>query len=62
MALNKAFSAPIIYMVEAEHLAKFIKEPALAINLAAITSPTTADKLGTTLFILLFKYSSNFSQ
>jgi hypothetical protein len=61
IALNKAFSAPIIYIVEAEHLAKLIRDPALAISLAAITSPTTADRFGATVFILFFKYSSNFS-
>ena len=45
-------------MVEPGYLAKLIKDPALAINLAAITSPTTADKLGATTIILLIRYSS----
>ena len=42
-------------MVDAGHLAKLIKEPLLAISLAAIISPTTADRLGATTCILLVK-------
>lgn len=41
MALNKAFSAPKIYTVEAGNLAKFNKEPAWEINLAPTNSPNT---------------------
>ena len=40
-------------------LAKLIKEPAFAINLAAIISPTTQLKLGATCYILETKYLSN---
>lgn len=39
MALNKAFSAPKIYTVEAGNLAKFTKEPAWDTNLAPTNSP-----------------------
>jgi len=40
MAVNKAFSAPKIYTVEAGNLAKFTRLPAWAIKRAPTTSPT----------------------
>jgi hypothetical protein len=38
-ALNKAFSAPRIWIVEAGYLARVLNEPEWAINLAATFSP-----------------------
>ncbi|KAH3686773.1 hypothetical protein WICPIJ_002252 [Wickerhamomyces pijperi] len=54
-ALKRAFSAPKIWMVEAGDLAKEIKEPEWAINLAPTNSPTKAVKFGAMAFILEFK-------
>jgi hypothetical protein len=57
MALNKAFSAPKIWTVEAGHFAKFTKDPAWQIKRAPTNSPTTAVKLGAKACILFFRYS-----
>ena len=43
---GRAFSAPRICTVEAGCLARFISEPACAINLAPTSSPTTVVRLG----------------
>lgn len=51
-ALNKAFSAPKIYIVEAAALAKFTRDPAYVISLAATLSPTKIYKFGETAFNL----------
>lgn len=57
IALNNAFSAPKIWMVEAGHLAKFTKLPAWLINLAPTSYPTTAVKFGAKACILFLRYS-----
>lgn len=59
MALNKAFSAPRIYTVEAGYLARLIKDPAWEISLAPTNSPSIFVRLGAIAFILFFKYSLN---
>ena len=59
-ALNKAFSAPRIYIVEAGYFARFIRLPEWAISLAATNSPINTVKLGATAPILFFKYSAKF--
>lgn len=56
-ALNKAFSAPKIWMVEAGYLAKVLNEPEWAISLAATVYPMSSVKFGETISILFFKYS-----
>merc|ERR1719145_403643 len=58
-ALNKAFSAPRIWTVEAGCLARFIKVPAWAINLAPTNSPTSTVKLGAIAIMRFFRYSYN---
>merc|ERR1719342_531007 len=58
-ALNKAFSAPRIWTVEAGCLARFIKVPAWAINLAPTNSPTSPAKLGAIAIMRFFRYSYN---
>ena len=55
-ALNKAFSAPKIWIVEAGYLAKVLKDPEWAISLAAIFSPISSVRLGETIYILFFRY------
>ena len=57
IALNKAFSAPKIWIVEAGHLAKLTKLPAWQINLAPTNYPTTVVKLGANACILFLRYS-----
>merc|ERR1712019_11834 len=47
-ALNKAFSAPKIWTVEAGYLAKLVNEPACDINLAPTISPIKAARFGAT--------------
>lgn len=59
-ALNKAFSAPKIYIVEAGSLARFIKLPAWEISLAATNSPTSIVRFGATAAILFLRYSARF--
>ena len=56
-ALNKAFSAPKIWIVEAGYLANVESEPEWAISLAATFSPIKVVRLGETDYILSFKYS-----
>lgn len=56
-ALNKAFSAPKIWIVEAGYLARVLKDPECAINLAATFSPIKLVKLGETFSILSLRYS-----
>merc|ERR1719429_126436 len=58
-ALNRAFSAPNICTVEAGCLARFIKVPAWAINLAPTNSPTSTVKLGAIAIMRFFRYSYN---
>lgn len=55
-ALNNAFSAPKICMVEAGYFAKVLKDPECAISLAATLYPIRVVKLGETISILFFKY------
>ena len=59
IALNKAFSAPNIYMVEPGYLAKFTKDPAWEINLDPINSPTNTVKFGAMAYIRFLRYSFN---
>jgi len=61
IALNKAFSAPKIWMVEPGYLAKFIKLPAWEINLDPINSPTKTVKFGAMAYILFLRYSFKLS-
>lgn len=56
-ALNKAFSAPKICIVDAGYLAKVLKDPECAISLAATFYPIKVVKFGETISILFFKYS-----
>ena len=56
-ALNKAFSAPKIWMVEAGYLAKVLKEPEWAISLAAIDYPMRLVRFGDTISIRSLRYS-----
>ena len=56
-ALNKAFSAPRIWMVEAGYLDKVLKAPEWAISLAATVSPMRLVRLGETIDILSLRYS-----
>ncbi len=55
-ALNKAFSAPKIWIVEAGYLAKVLNEPEWEISLAATVYPMSSVRLGDTIYILFFKY------
>jgi hypothetical protein len=55
-ALNSAFSAPKIWIVEAGYLAKVLKDPEWAISLAATVSPINYVKLGDTISIRFFRY------
>jgi len=59
IALNNAFSAPRIWIVDAGYLLKFVNEPAWDINLAPTNSPTIDVKFGAIVYILLVKYSNN---
>ena len=52
---KSAFSAPKIWTVDAGHLARFVKEPAFWINLAATVSPIKVLKLGATVDIFSSK-------
>jgi len=54
-ALNKAFSAPRIYIVEAAAFARLTKEPAWEINLAATLSPIKDERLGLTAVSLAWR-------
>lgn len=56
-ALNNAFSAPRIWIVEAGYLASVLSDPEWAISLAATFYPIKVVKLGDTISILFFKYS-----
>ena len=56
-ALNRAFSAPNIYIVEAGYLERLVRPPAWEINLEPTISPINAARFGATAFILCFKYS-----
>lgn len=55
-ALNKAFSAPKIWIVDAGYLANVLKDPEWEISLAATVYPISSVKLGDTIYILFFKY------
>lgn len=55
-ALNKAFSAPKIYTVEAGYFTKLVRPPAWEISLAPTFSPIKAVRLGATLSILSLRY------
>lgn len=55
-ALNKAFSAPKIWIVEAGYLANVLNEPEWEISLAATVYPINSVKFGDTIYILFFKY------
>jgi len=59
-ALNNAFSAPKICIVDAGYLAKFVSDPEWAINLAPTNSPMMLVKFGAILFILSVRKSYNF--
>lgn len=54
-ALNKAFSAPRIWIVEAGYLAKLVNEPEWEISFEPTISPIKAVKLGATAFILYLR-------
>ena len=54
-ALNKAFSAPRIWMVEAGYLANVLNEPEWEMSLAATVSPMSSVRFGDTISILFFK-------
>lgn len=54
-ALNKAFSAPKIWIVDAGYLAKVLKEPECEISLAATVYPISSVRFGETIYILFFK-------
>jgi len=54
-ALNNAFYAPKIWIVDAGNLLKFTKLPAWEISLAPTFSPATYETFGQTAFILFFK-------
>jgi len=56
-ALNKAFSAPRIWIVEAGYLAKVERDPEWAISLAATFYPIKLVKFGDTDSILSLRYS-----
>lgn len=60
-ALNKAFSAPNIYIVEAGYLARLVSPPEWDISLDPTISPIREVKLGATAFILCLKYSDKLS-
>ena len=51
-ALNKAFSAPKIWIVEAGYLDNVESDPEWEISLAAIFSPIKLVRLGATIYIL----------
>jgi hypothetical protein len=55
-ALNKAFSAPKIYTVDAGHLERFYKLPAYEISFAATFSPIKDVRFGATISILSLIY------
>lgn len=55
-ALNKAFSAPKIWTVEAGYFERLLKDPEWEISLAPTFYPTNVVKLGATCYILSFKY------
>ena len=54
-ALNRAFSAPRIWTVDAGYLARLVKDPAWDINLAPTVSPINVAKLGATDAILSWR-------
>ena len=56
-ARNSAFSAPRICTVDAGYLARFVREPAWEMRRAPTISPMSADRLGATECMRLFKYS-----
>lgn len=55
-ARKRAFSAPKIWTVEAGNLARFVKEPAWEMSLAATVSPNRVVRLGAIVFILDWRY------
>lgn len=57
IALNRAFSAPRIWTVEAGHLARLTRLPAWQISLAPTSYPTRAVGFGARACILFFRYS-----
>mmetsp|Transcript_21773 Transcript_21773/g.61982 ORF Transcript_21773/g.61982 Transcript_21773/m.61982 type:complete len:226 (+) Transcript_21773:494-1171(+) len=59
-ARKSAFSAPRICTVDAGALARFVREPALLINLAATVSPMRALRFGATIDILSVRYMDKF--
>lgn len=61
MALNRAFSAPRIYTVEAGYLAKLTRLPACAMRRAPTSSPTMVVRLGAMAYIRFFKYSESYA-
>ena len=54
-ALNNAFSAPNIWIVDAGYLARVLKDPEWAINLAATSSPIREVRFGETIYILFLR-------
>lgn len=56
-ALNSAFSAPRIWMVEAGYLLRVASDPEWEISLAAMFYPMSSVRLGATISILPFRYS-----
>ena len=57
ITLNRTFSAPKIWTVLAECLAKFIRLPACTISLAPTSSPTNTVRLGAIANMRFFRYS-----
>lgn len=58
-ALNRAFSAPKIWTVEAGCLARFIKLPAWLMRRAPTNSPTSAVRFGAIACIRFLRYSES---
>ena len=56
-ALNKAFSAPRIWIVEAGYFERLVNPPACEISFDPTISPISAAKFGATAFILYLRYS-----
>ena len=56
-ALNKAFSEPKIWMVEAGCLAKLRRDPAWEMSLAPTSSPTRTVRLGAMATMRFLRYS-----
>ncbi len=55
-ALNNAFSAPNIWIVEAGYFASVLRDPEWAINLAATLYPIKLVRFGETIYILSLRY------